>query len=116
MNRATGTPEGQRFAVALYADGTKNSKPVTHVTVLLNFFEECCGGGPRGHARWEGTESSGLSRAELPHDCEKQAYRPLASALGARTVRSGCVATAFTEQRVGRKFRSHRRITCKPQS
>jgi hypothetical protein len=40
MNFVTGTPDGIRFTVALYADGTVESKPVTPVTVLLNFLDE----------------------------------------------------------------------------
>ena len=31
-------PEGKRFAVILYADGT--AEPVIQLTVLLNFFDE----------------------------------------------------------------------------
>jgi len=30
----------KRFAVALYPDGTADEKPITHVTFLLNFFDE----------------------------------------------------------------------------
>ena len=33
-------PDGKRLAVALYADGTAEPKPITRVTVLLNFFDE----------------------------------------------------------------------------
>ena len=33
-------PDGKRFAVVLYQDGTAEQKPVTQVTVLLNFFDE----------------------------------------------------------------------------
>jgi serine/threonine-protein kinase len=33
-------PDGKRFAVILYADGTAEEKPITHVTFLLNFFDE----------------------------------------------------------------------------
>jgi serine/threonine-protein kinase len=33
-------PDGKRFAVVLNADGTSEPKPFTHVTVLLNFFDE----------------------------------------------------------------------------
>jgi serine/threonine-protein kinase len=33
-------PDGKRFAVVLYPDGTTNEKPITHVTFLLNFFDE----------------------------------------------------------------------------
>ncbi len=33
-------PDGKRFAVELYADGTSEPKPISHVTVLLNFFDE----------------------------------------------------------------------------
>jgi Tol biopolymer transport system component len=33
-------PDGKRFAVVLYADGTAEEKPITHVTFLLNFFDE----------------------------------------------------------------------------
>jgi hypothetical protein len=33
-------PAGKRFAVVLYPDGTADEKPVTHVTFLLNFFDE----------------------------------------------------------------------------
>jgi hypothetical protein len=32
-------PDGKRFAVMLYPDGT-GDRPVTHLTVLLNFFDE----------------------------------------------------------------------------
>jgi len=32
-------PDGKRFAAILYADGT-DQKPFTHLTVLLNFFDE----------------------------------------------------------------------------
>jgi serine/threonine-protein kinase len=34
------SPDGKRFAVMLYPDGTAEPKPVTHATVLLNFFDE----------------------------------------------------------------------------
>ena len=34
------SPDGKRFAVAPYPDGTAGSKPFAHVTVLLNFFDE----------------------------------------------------------------------------
>jgi len=33
-------PDGKSFAAILYADGTTEQKPVTNVTVLLNFFDE----------------------------------------------------------------------------
>jgi hypothetical protein len=33
-------PDGKRFAGVLYADGTTGQKPFTHLTVLLNFFDE----------------------------------------------------------------------------
>jgi serine/threonine protein kinase/Tol biopolymer transport system component len=33
-------PDGKRFAVVLYPDGTADQKPITHLTVLLNFFDE----------------------------------------------------------------------------
>jgi len=33
-------PDGKRAAVVLNADGTADPKPITHLTVLLNFFEE----------------------------------------------------------------------------
>jgi serine/threonine-protein kinase len=33
-------PDGKRFAVALYPDGTSEPKPITRLTVLLNFFDE----------------------------------------------------------------------------
>jgi serine/threonine-protein kinase len=33
-------PDGRRFAVVLYVDGTAEQKPITSVTVLLNFFDE----------------------------------------------------------------------------
>jgi serine/threonine-protein kinase len=33
-------PDGKRFAVVLYPDGTADEKPITHVTFLLNFFDE----------------------------------------------------------------------------
>ena len=32
-------PDGKRFAVVLYADGTTEEKPITHITFLLNFFD-----------------------------------------------------------------------------
>jgi hypothetical protein len=36
------SPDGKRFAVVLYPDGTTEqaAKPITSVTVILNFFEE----------------------------------------------------------------------------
>jgi hypothetical protein len=36
------SPDGKRFAVVLYPDGTTKqaAKPITSVTVILNFFEE----------------------------------------------------------------------------
>ena len=34
------TPDGKRFAVVLYEDGTAQERPITHVTFLLNFFDE----------------------------------------------------------------------------
>jgi hypothetical protein len=35
-------PDGKSFAVVLYPDGTADqaAKPITSVTVLLNFFDE----------------------------------------------------------------------------
>jgi serine/threonine-protein kinase len=33
-------PDGKRVAVVLFADGTAEPKPLTHVTVLQNFFDE----------------------------------------------------------------------------
>jgi serine/threonine-protein kinase len=33
-------PDGKRLAVVLYPDGTAEEKPITHVTFLLNFFDE----------------------------------------------------------------------------
>jgi hypothetical protein len=33
-------PDGQRFAIVLNPDGTAEEKPITSVTVLLNFFDE----------------------------------------------------------------------------
>jgi hypothetical protein len=33
-------PDGKRFAMVLYPDGTADEKPITHVTLLLNFFDE----------------------------------------------------------------------------
>ena len=33
-------PDGKRFAAVLNADGTAEPKPVTHLTFLLNFFDE----------------------------------------------------------------------------
>jgi hypothetical protein len=33
-------PDGQRFAIVLNPDGTAEEKPITHLTVLLNFFDE----------------------------------------------------------------------------
>jgi hypothetical protein len=33
-------PDGKRFAVVLYPDGTAEQKPITHLTFVLNFFEE----------------------------------------------------------------------------
>jgi serine/threonine-protein kinase len=33
-------PDGKRFAVVLFADGTAETRPLTHVTVLQNFFNE----------------------------------------------------------------------------
>jgi serine/threonine-protein kinase len=33
-------PDGKRFAVVLFADGTAETRPLTHVTVLQNFFDE----------------------------------------------------------------------------
>ncbi len=34
------SPDGKRFAIVLNADGTADPKPVTHLTVLVNFFDE----------------------------------------------------------------------------
>jgi hypothetical protein len=33
-------PDGKRFAVVLNSDGTAEPKPITHLTVLVNFFDE----------------------------------------------------------------------------
>jgi hypothetical protein len=33
-------PDGKRFAVVLNADGTAHENTFTHLTVLLNFFDE----------------------------------------------------------------------------
>jgi serine/threonine-protein kinase len=33
-------PDGKGFAVVLYEDGTAQEKPITHVTFLLNFFDD----------------------------------------------------------------------------
>jgi serine/threonine-protein kinase len=33
-------PDGERFAVVLYADGSSEQKPVTNLAFLLNFFDE----------------------------------------------------------------------------
>jgi serine/threonine-protein kinase len=33
-------PDGRRLAAVLYRDGTADEKPITHVTFLLNFFDE----------------------------------------------------------------------------
>jgi serine/threonine-protein kinase len=33
-------PDGKRFAVVRNPDGTEGEKPITSVTVLLNFFDE----------------------------------------------------------------------------
>lgn len=33
-------PDSKRFAVVLYADGTTEEKPITHVTFLRNLFDE----------------------------------------------------------------------------
>jgi hypothetical protein len=33
-------PDGKRFAVVLNADGTADENTFTHLTVLLNFFDE----------------------------------------------------------------------------
>jgi len=33
-------PDGKRFAVVLFADGTAEPKPLTRVTILQNFFDE----------------------------------------------------------------------------
>jgi len=33
-------PDGKRFAVVLFADGTTQQKPVTEVAFLQNFFDE----------------------------------------------------------------------------
>jgi hypothetical protein len=32
-------PDGRRFAVILYPDGSAEEKPITHLTFLLNFFD-----------------------------------------------------------------------------
>jgi hypothetical protein len=34
------SPDGKRFAVVLNTDGTADPKPITHLTFLLNFFDE----------------------------------------------------------------------------
>jgi hypothetical protein len=36
------SPDGKRFAVVLYPDGTaeQTAEPITSVTVILNFYEE----------------------------------------------------------------------------
>jgi serine/threonine-protein kinase len=41
-------PDGKRFAVALYPDGTSEPKPITHLTALLNFFDELRRRAPTG--------------------------------------------------------------------
>jgi serine/threonine-protein kinase len=33
-------PDGKRFAAVLYEGGTAEEKPITHVTFVLNFFDE----------------------------------------------------------------------------
>src|SRR5207248_3581252 len=33
-------PDGKRFAEILYADGAAEQKPITHVTFVVNFFDE----------------------------------------------------------------------------
>jgi hypothetical protein len=33
-------PDGKRFVVVLNADGTADPPPVTHLTFLLNFFDD----------------------------------------------------------------------------
>jgi hypothetical protein len=33
-------PDGKRVAVILNADGTTDRPPITHLTFLLNFFDE----------------------------------------------------------------------------
>jgi Tol biopolymer transport system component len=33
-------PDGKRFAVVLYADGSSEQKPMTNLAFLLNFFDE----------------------------------------------------------------------------
>ena len=33
-------PDGKRFAVVLYENGTAEQKPITHATFLLNFFDD----------------------------------------------------------------------------
>ena len=33
-------PDGKRFAVILFADGTAEPKPITHLTIIQNFFDE----------------------------------------------------------------------------
>jgi Tol biopolymer transport system component len=33
-------PDGKRFAVVLYSDGTAEQRPISSVTLLLNFFDE----------------------------------------------------------------------------
>jgi hypothetical protein len=35
-----GAPDGKRVAVILNADGTTDRPPITHLTFLLNFFDE----------------------------------------------------------------------------
>jgi hypothetical protein len=32
-------PDGKHAAVVLYSDGSAEEKPITHVNVLLNFFD-----------------------------------------------------------------------------
>jgi serine/threonine-protein kinase len=33
-------PDGKRLAAVLYSNGTTNEKAITHVTFLLNFFDD----------------------------------------------------------------------------
>jgi serine/threonine protein kinase len=41
-------PDGKRFAVILYPDGTAERKPITHITFLLNFLDELRRRAPAG--------------------------------------------------------------------
>jgi hypothetical protein len=46
-------PDGKRFAVVLDAEETSESKPITSVTVLLNFFDEVGAGFSQGSDSFE---------------------------------------------------------------